>query len=94
MLNEKAAEVERKGEKIDTEIVDELGHIILSHHGEYEFGSPKLPATSEAFMVNYIDDLDAKMCQVAALIENEPGDSNWTGWQSSLGTRIFRKRFE
>ena len=45
-------------------ILDALGHIILSHHGEYEFGSPKLPATAEAFMVCYIDDLDAKMNQV------------------------------
>ncbi|MHC4114197.1 MAG: DNA-binding protein, partial [Planctomycetota bacterium] len=76
------------------EIVDALGHIIISHHGAYEFGSPKLPATAEAFMVNYIDDLDAKMSQVTSLIDNEPGEANWTAWQNTLQTKIYRKRVE
>lgn len=38
-----------------------LLHMILSHHGKYEFGSPKLPMTSEAVLFSYLDDLDAKM---------------------------------
>ena len=38
----------------------ELRHILLSHHGEFEFGSPKRPKTMEALVVHYIDDLDAK----------------------------------
>ncbi|MHC4114715.1 MAG: 3'-5' exoribonuclease YhaM family protein [Planctomycetota bacterium] len=76
------------------EIVDALGHIIISHHGAYEFGSPKLPATAEAFMVNYIDDLDAKISQVTSLIDNEPGEANWTAWQNTLQTKIYRKRVE
>jgi len=94
MLARKADALAAKGTKIDEEIIDALGHIILSHHGQYEFGSPKLPATAEAFMVNYIDDLDAKMRQVTGLIDNEVGDSNWTGWQNSLGTRLYRKGIE
>lgn len=36
-------------------------HLILSHHGKYEFGSPKLPMVSEALLLHYLDDLDAKM---------------------------------
>jgi 3'-5' exoribonuclease len=94
MINHKANALAGRGTPVDTQILDALGHIILAHHGEYEFGSPKLPATPEAFMVYYIDDLDAKMNQVAAAIENELSDSNWTGWQNSLQTRLYRKRIE
>lgn len=94
LLNQKAEALTAKGTKIDEVILDALGHIILSHHGKYEFGSPKLPATPEAFMVNYIDDLDAKINQVTAAIDNEPGDSNWTGYRKPLETRLYRKRIE
>ena len=94
MVNQKADALAAKGTQIDSAILDALGHIILSHHGEYEFGSPKLPATPEAFMVYYIDDLDAKMSQVTRAIENELSDSNWTAWQNALQTRLYRKRIE
>ena len=38
-----------------------LLHIVLSHHGRLEFGSPKLPMTAEALLLHYLDDLEAKM---------------------------------
>jgi len=94
MVNKKADALKAKGAPVDKQILDALGHIILSHHGEYEFGSPKLPATPEAFMVYYVDDLDAKVSQVTAAIENEPGESDWTAWKSALQTRLYRKRIE
>jgi 3'-5' exoribonuclease len=94
MMNKKAAALSAKGITIDKQVLDALGHIILSHHGVYEFGSPKLPATPEAFMVYYIDDLDAKVSQVTTAIENEPGESDWTAWKSALQTRLYRKRIE
>jgi len=94
MVNRKAEALAAKGTPLDKPILDALGHIILSHHGEYDFGSPKLPATPEAFMVYYIDDLDAKMNQVTMAIENELSDSNWTAWQNALQTRLYRKRIE
>lgn len=94
MLNRKADTLAAKGTKIDQTVLDALGHIILSHHGEYEFGSPKLPATPEAFMVYYIDDLDAKINQVTEAIDSEPGDPNWTVWKNALQTRLYRKRIE
>jgi len=94
MVNQKADALAAKGTVIEEPILDSLGHIILSHHGEYEFGSPKLPATPEAFMVYYIDDLDAKMSQVTRAIGNELSDSNWTAWQNALQTRLYRKRIE
>jgi len=94
LLRQKAQNAAAKGVVIDQPILDSIGHIILSHHGQYEFGSPKLPATAEAFMVNYIDDLDAKIYQVSSVAESEGGDSNWTGWNKSLETRIYKKRIE
>jgi 3'-5' exoribonuclease len=94
MINRKADELAAIGTPIDKPILDALGHIILSHHGQYEFGSPKLPATPEAFMVYYIDDLDAKINQVTTAIDNELSDSNWTAWKNALQTRLYRKRIE
>ena len=94
MLNQKADALRAEGTPIDPEVLDALGHIILSHHGAYEYGSPKLPATPEAFMVCFVDDLDAKINQVTSAIDKETGDSNWTAWQNSLQTRLYRKRLE
>lgn len=92
MVQRKVDALRGRGVKIDPEIVDALSHIILSHHGSFEFGSPKLPATAEAFMVYYLDDLDAKMDQVTAAINGELSESNWTAWQNALQTRLYRKR--
>ncbi len=94
MVNQRADMLRAKGAKIDQTILDALCHIILSHHGAFEFGSPKLPATPEAFMVYFIDDLDAKLNQVTMAIDNEQGDSNWTAWKNALQTRLYRKRIE
>jgi 3'-5' exoribonuclease len=94
MVNQKADALRAKGTQFDQTILDALGHIILSHHGAFEFGSPKLPATAEAFMVYFIDDLDAKLNQVTMAVENEPGDSNWTAWKNALQTRLYTKRIE
>jgi len=94
MINNKVETLAKKGIKFDKATLDALSHIILTHHGKYEFGSPKLPATAEAFMVNYIDDLDAKIHQVTKAIDSEQSDSNWTVWQNSLETRVYRKKIE
>ena len=94
MINQKADALRTNGTQIDQTVLDAIGHIILSHHGQYDFGSPKLPATAEAFMVYYIDDLDAKMNQVTTLIESDMSDSNWTGWNNALQTRLYKKHIE
>ena len=94
MMNQKVDALKAKGIQIEQEVVDSLGHIILSHHGEYEYGSPKLPAMLEAFMVYYIDDLDAKLNLVESAINEEQSDSNWTAWKNALQTRLYKKRIE
>jgi len=65
-------------------------HLIISHHGEYEFGSPKLPMFPEALMLHYLDDLDSKMEAMRAHFEREAEVQNaWTGYNPSLGRPLL-----
>lgn len=79
-------------EPFPTDIRNALLHIILSHHGQYEFGSPKLPAMPEAVAVHYLDNLDAKLNMYLSKIEgdNDPA-SEWTDYVKSLDVKIFKK---
>ncbi|HKI26804.1 MAG TPA: OB-fold nucleic acid binding domain-containing protein [Candidatus Sulfotelmatobacter sp.] len=65
-------------------------HMIISHHGQYEFGSPKLPMFPEALMLHYLDDLDSKMEAMRAHFEREAAlDGPWTSYNSSLGRPLL-----
>jgi 3'-5' exoribonuclease len=69
-----------------------LRHSILSHHGEYEFGSPKLPMTPEALAVHYLDNLDAKLKDFAETVsEDVQTKSNWTEYVPQLQRRLYKK---
>ncbi len=61
-----------------------LEHLIISHHGEYEFGSPKLPMFPEALLLHYMDDLDSKIESMRAHFAKDLSDSEWTGYNASL----------
>jgi len=67
-----------------------IEHLIISHHGEYEFGSPKLPMFPEALRLHYLDDLDSKMEAMRAHFEREAGlDGPWTSYNASLGRPLL-----
>jgi 3'-5' exoribonuclease len=67
-----------------------LEHLIISHHGEYEFGSPKLPMFPEALLLHYMDDLDSKMESMRALFERDSDPDNpWTTYSPSLGRPLL-----
>ena len=69
----------------------ELRHLILSHHGELEFGSPKRPKTLEALIVHYIDDMDAKVNAFQEYIKDAPaGDSDWTPFHRLFERFIYK----
>ena len=53
-------------------------HLLISHHGQYEFGSPKLPMFREALVLHYLDDLDSKMGAARAVLGVEGGEGAWT----------------
>jgi 3'-5' exoribonuclease len=91
-VEDKVAESERLSqEKFPTELLLRLKHLIVSHHGEYEFGSPKLPMTLEAIALHLLDNLDAKLYSVAQILKEDVGsDSNWTSFNQSLGRKFFK----
>jgi len=92
MVNDKLTNLKQAGVEVDKQVLDSIMHIIISHHGQYEFGSPKLPMTAEAFLVSLLDNIDAKINQVTERIENEPGEANWTAYVKTLEAKLYRKR--
>jgi 3'-5' exoribonuclease len=86
MLNEKVALVPGFPDELKTLIE----HLIISHHGQYEFGSPKLPMFAEALLLHYMDDLDSKMEAMRAHFEREADlDGPWTSYNASLGRPLL-----
>ena len=65
-------------------------HLLISHHGEYEFGSPKLPMFPEAVVLHYLDDLDSKMAAARAILGVDGGEKEWTGYSPALNRRLLR----
>jgi 3'-5' exoribonuclease len=67
-----------------------IEHLIISHHGQYDFGSPKLPMFPEALMLHYLDDLDSKIESMRAQFERESElDGAWTSYNASLGRPLL-----
>lgn len=91
-LEQKVREAEKlSGEPISPETVLRLKHMIVSHHGEYEFGSPKLPMTLEAVALHLLDNLDAKMHSFHLLMRDDPNvDSPWTTYHANLGRKFYK----
>jgi 3'-5' exoribonuclease len=92
MLRDKVEQTkDLTGEPFPTELLLRLKHMIVSHHGALEFGSPKLPMTPEAIALHHIDNLDAKIHAFTREIRDDPvKDAAWTPFQQSLGRRIFK----
>lgn len=65
-------------------------HILISHHGQYEFGSPKLPMIREALVFHYLDDMDSKMAAVRAALAGESGEEEWSVYSGALGRKFLR----
>jgi 3'-5' exoribonuclease len=77
------------------ELLLQLQHLILSHHGRLEFGSPTVPMTVEAFVLNMIDDLDAKMNMIEQLRRKMKGEElSWTDYQRILERYLYLGGFE
>ena len=70
-----------------------IEHMIISHHGQYDFGSPKLPMFPEALLLHYLDDLDSKMEAMRAHFQREANlESPWTSYNPSLGRPLLDSR--
>ena len=71
-----------------------LEHLILSHQGQPEWGSPRLPQIPEALLLHYLDDLDAKMNRCYKVLKEDGGDSDFTQFDRYLGRTIFRGQYD
>ena len=67
-----------------------IKHLLISHHGEYEFGSPKLPMFREALVLHYLDNLDSKMGAARAVLRADGGEAGWTAFSAALNRRLLR----
>ena len=92
MLDEMVIETEKQsGEDFPQDLANQLRHMIVSHHGQYEYGSPKLPMTLEAIALHFLDSLDARIHNVSQLIEDDVNkESPWTVYHSALGVKIYK----
>lgn len=88
MLNDKVACLPDFPPKLRTL----LEHMIVSHHGELEFGSPKVPLFPEALLLHHLDNLDSKMeCMRAMVAKDRHVDGCWTAYNSSLDRSVLKK---
>jgi 3'-5' exoribonuclease len=92
MLRDKVEQTkDLTGEPFPTELLLRLKHMILSHHGTLEFGSPKLPMTPEAIALHHLDNFDAKIHAFTREIRDDPvKDTAWTPFHQNLGRRIYK----
>lgn len=91
-VHDKCRHIEREtGQPFPTQVEMALKHLLLAHHGRYEFGSPRLPALPEAFVVHYLDNLDAKLAITFDAIAHDPdAASEWTAYVRAIETRVFK----
>lgn len=90
MLDAKVRGVTESGFVVDRALILRLQHIIVSHHGYLDHGSPKVPMTLEALAFHYLDEMDAKLNAALALIESDRTRDPWTTYNPTLGRKIFK----
>lgn len=81
-----------KARDLDQGLITHLKHVILSHHGQYEYGSPKLPMTAEAIALHFADNLDSKLntCAGAFADSESDGEPGWSQYQRSMDRFLYR----
>jgi len=72
------------------ELRSQIEHLVASHHGVREYGSPVEPKTIEAFILASVDELDAKLNQVRRAIVEDPSDDEFTAWNKRLGRVLYK----
>jgi 3'-5' exoribonuclease len=94
MLNQRIAELQQDAaEPFPDELRLHLEHMIVSHHGQLDFGSPRLPVTLEAVALHHLDNFDAKLSAFTNVIETDvAADGYWTNYNPSIGRKLWKKR--
>ena len=82
-----------KVKDLDPDLLVHLKHLLLSHHGEYAFASPRRPKTKEAFVLHFMDNLDAKVNTLEqALSGINPEAQGWSAYQNSLERMVYQPK--
>ncbi|MFP6614295.1 MAG: HD domain-containing protein [Pirellulales bacterium] len=93
MLDKKLNTVGEASEAIPADLALHLKHMIVSHHGSRDFGSPTLPMTIEAMVLHFLDNLDAKVHFFEAAVRDDANlDSPWTQFHPSIGRKLYKPR--
>lgn len=90
ILDEKIRELETAGTPVPAEKALRLKHMILSHHGQPEYGAVKVPMTLEAIALHYIDTLDSKIASAHDVMTQDVNEGNWTTFQPNVGRKYFK----
>lgn len=65
-------------------------HMLISHHGQYDFGSPKLPMIREALVFHYMDDMDSKLAAIRTALAGSAADDEWSAFSGALGRKFLK----
>ena len=85
--------VERTGREFDRDLLLQLKHLVVSHHGSLETGSPRVPMTPEAIALHHLDNLDARLNETMDVINSDPNrQSVWTSYVPRLGRKFYKGR--
>jgi len=91
MLDRKIIEAERlSGEPLPADLTLRVKHMIVSHHGSNEFGSPTVPMTLEAIALHHLDNLDAKIHQVRRHLAEDDSPGRFTSMNKRLDRSLFK----
>ncbi len=77
---------------LNEDLILHLKHILLSHHGEYAYGSPKRPKTVEAIILHYVDNLDAKVNTVREALSSLEEENQWSEYQPALERPVYQPK--
>jgi len=81
----------QKSRDLPYEKILKLRHLIASHHGEFEWGSPVLPKTPEALVLHFIENMDSKINRVLQIIDKEDKEKEWSDYDTNLSRRFLLK---
>lgn len=90
MVDQEIAKIEGFPEELKLQLL----HMILGHHGQLEFGSPKLPMTKEAIFLHMLDDLDAKLIGFSSIIEATPEEDVFSPYSSVYNRHLYTRVYE
>jgi 3'-5' exoribonuclease len=87
--NTKFLELKNRISGFPEELSDKIQHLIISHHGEKEFGSPEVPKLAEAFVLNIIDLLDSRLKIIEETVAGSESKGLFTDYVKVLGRRLY-----